>query len=316
MPQKRLMTRDLEQMTIATASEEFLRYCRFERKLDEKTIKAYRFDIKQFADNLMKSAKLGDVTRDYLKQWIESLSKYRYKTIKRKIASVNALMNYLEGEFEEFNNPLRSLHIRLKPPVRLPVVMTKDEMQRIVGRLDKEITATENNRQKFLNVRNKAIIELLFGSGMRIGELCGLRNKDVDLQLGQVRIIGKGNKERIVDICLPAILNPLRQWIKLRESSEDPKDAFFTSHIGRKLGPQTIRALVRQLTRECKIEKHVTPHTFRHTFATLLLEENVDISYIQHILGHSSISTTQIYLHVNPFRQREILMNHHPRSRM
>ena len=151
---------------------------------------------------------------------------------------------------------------------------------------------------------------------MRIGELCGLRNKDVDLQLGQVRIIGKGNKERIVDICLPAILNPLRQWIKLRKFSEDPKDAFFTSHIGRKLGPQTIRALVRQLTRECKIEKHVTPHTFRQTFATLLLEENVDISYIQHILGHSSILTTQVYLNVNPFRQREILMNHHPRSRM
>ena len=303
-------------MTIATASEEFLRYCRFERKLDEKTIKAYRFDIKQFADNLMENAQLGDVTRDYLKQWIESLSKYRYKTIKRKIASVNALMNYLEGEFEEFNNPLRSLHIRLKPPVRLPVVMTKNEMRKIVDRLDDETGVDDNAAHRFLSVRNKAIIELLFGSGMRIGELCGLRNKDVDLQLGQVRIIGKGNKERIVDICLPAILNPLRQWIKIRESSEEPEDAFFTSHIGRQLGPQTIRTLVRKLTHECNIEKHVTPHTFRHTFATLLLEENVDISYIQHILGHSSIATTQIYLHVNPFRQREILMNHHPRSRM
>ena len=310
------MTKDVKQIAMAEASEEFLRYCRFERKLDEKTIKAYRFDIRQFAEELTANAQLCDVTRDYLKKWIESLSKYRYKTIKRKIASVNALMNYLEGEFEEFNNPLRSLHIRLKPTVRLPVVMTKDEMHRIVGRLDKEITATENNRQKFLSIRNKAIIELLFGSGMRIGELCGLLNQDVDLNLGQVRIIGKGNKERIVDICLPVILKSLRQWLEVRRSSDKPSDSFFTSHIGRKLGPQTVRALVHRLTRECKIEKHVTPHTLRHTFATLLLEENIDISYIQHILGHSSISTTQIYLHVNPLRQREILMNHHPRSRM
>lgn len=310
------MTEILEQTTIVTAVQEFLRYCRFERKLDEKTIKAYSFDIRQFTHDLGVYAQLGDVSRDYLKQWIELLSTYKYKTIKRKIASVNAFMNYLEGEFEEFNNPLRSLHIKLKTPVRLPVVMTKDEMQRIVGRLDKDLNANENNRQKFLSVRNKAIIELLFGSGMRIGELCGLRNQDVDLNLGQVRIIGKGNKERIVDICLPVIIKSLRQWIKVRKSADNPSDSFFTSHIGRKLGPQTVRTLVHHLAHECKIDKHVTPHTFRHTFATLLLEEDVDITYIQHILGHSSISTTQIYLHVNPLRQREILTNRHPRSRM
>lgn len=310
------MTKDVKQIVMVVAAEEFLRYCRFERKLDEKTIKAYSFDIKQFTNGLVVYARMGDVSRDYLKQWLESLSAYKYKTIKRKIASVNAFMNYLEGEFEEFNNPLRNLHIKLKPQVRLPVVMTKDEMQKIVGRLDKDISNNENNRQKFLSVRNKAIIELLFGSGMRIGELCGLRNKDVDLNIGQVRIIGKGNKERIIDICLPVILKSLRQWLAVRRSSNKPSDSLFTSHIGRKLGPQTVRTLVHRLTRECKIEKHVTPHTLRHTFATLLLEENIDISYIQHILGHSSISTTQIYLHVNPIRQREILMNHHPRSRM
>lgn len=310
------MTKDVKQIVMVVAAEEFLRYCRFERKLDEKTIKAYSFDIKQFTNGLVVYARMGDVSRDYLKQWLESLSAYKYKTIKRKIASVNAFMNYLEGEFEEFNNPLRNLHIKLKPQVRLPVVMTKDEMQKIVGRLDKDISNNENNRQKFLSVRNKAIIELLFGSGMRIGELCGLRNKDVDLNIGQVRIIGKGNKERIIDICLPVILKSLRQWLAVRRSSNKPSDSLFTSHIGRKLGPQTVRTLVHRLTRECKIEKHVTPHTLRHTFATLLLEENIDISYIQHILGHSPISTTQIYLHVNPIRQRDILMNHHPKSRM
>ena len=310
------MTEITQQITMAASLEGFLNHCCFERKLDQKTIKAYQFDIKQFAADLGTNAKLFDVTRDYLKLWIASLSNYRYKTIKRKIASLNAFMNYLEVECEWFNNPLRNLHIRLKPPVRLPVVMTKEEIQKIIRMLDIEISSINNDTQRFFAVRDKAIIELLFGSGMRIGELCGLKNRDIDLDHGQVRIIGKGNKERIVDICLPVIIKSLKKWVDVRKSSYCPDDGFFTSRIGRKLGPQTVRLLVHRLAQKCKIEKHVTPHTFRHTFATLLLEENVDIANIQHILGHSSIATTQIYLHVNPYRQREILTNHHPRSRM
>ena len=310
------MTEITQQITMAASLEGFLNHCCFERKLDQKTIKAYQFDIKQFAADLGTNAKLFDVTRDYLKLWIASLSNYRYKTIKRKIASLNAFMNYLEVECEWFNNPLRNLHIRLKPPVRLPVVMTKEEIQKIIRMLDIEISSINNDTQRFFAVRDKAIIELLFGSGMRIGELCGLKNRDIDLDHGQVRIIGKGNKERIVDICLPVIIKSLNKWVDVRKSSYCPDDGFFTSRIGRKLGPQTVRLLVHRLAQKCKIEKHVTPHTFRHTFATLLLEENVDIANIQHILGHSSIATTQIYLHVNPYRQREILTNHHPRSRM
>lgn len=310
------MTESVQQIVIAEALGDFLDHCRFERKLDEKTIKAYRFDIKQFAKDMDAEARLCDITRIYLKQWIASLSNYRYKTIKRKIASVNALMNYLEEELEEYNNPLRSLHIRLKPPVRLPVVMTKEEMLRVIDRLDYGIRVAKDDNQRFFAIRDKAIIELLFGSGMRIGELCGLRNQNVDLCRGQVRIIGKGNKERVVDICLPVIMQSLKQWVLVRKSSDCPNDGFFTSRICRKLGPQTVRLLVHRLIHDCSIEKHVTPHTFRHTFATLLLEENIDIASIQHILGHSSIATTQIYLHINPIRQREILTNHHPRSRM
>lgn len=310
------MTESVKQIVIAEALGVFLDHCRFERKLDEKTIKAYRFDIEQFAKDLNSDSRLCDITRIYIKQWIASLSNYRYKTIKRKIASINALMNYLEEELEEYNNPLRSLHIRLKPPVRLPVVMTKEEMLRVIDRLDYGIRVAKDDNQRFFAIRDKAIIELLFGSGMRIGELCGLRNQDVDLCRGQVRIIGKGNKERVVDICLPVIMQSLKQWVLVRKSSDCPNDGFFTSRICRKLGPQTVRLLVHRLIHDCSIEKHVTPHTFRHTFATLLLEENIDIANIQHILGHSSIATTQIYLHVNPLRQREILTNHHPRSRM
>ncbi|MBR4497361.1 MAG: tyrosine-type recombinase/integrase, partial [Bacteroidales bacterium] len=138
----------------------------------------------------------------------------------------------------------------------------------------------------------------------------------VDLERGLVRIIGKGNKERVVDVCMPVTLAALREWVQVRETPTDTNAFFFTNRLGHGLAPQIVRLLVHQIAKECNIDKNVTPHTFRHTFATLLLEENVDVFTIQHILGHSSISTTQIYLHVNPVRQRDILTNHHPRSRM
>ena len=313
------MTETLEQLTMKAALDDFMRHCRFERKLDEKTIAAYRCDILQFAttlpdriDTLVKS-----MTREDIQHWMTELANYKFRTLKRKIASVNAIMNYLEWTFEDYDNPVRRVRIKLKEPQRLPVVMTRSETRQILERLD-ESTQLENSfSQSYrLAVRNRAVIELLFGTGMRIGELCGLRNCDVDLDQGQVRIIGKGNKERIIDVCMPVMLSAMREWTKTRHTSVDSSASFFTNRLGNGLSPQTVRSLVHQIVQECGIDKKVTPHTFRHTFATLLLEEDVDIAYIQHILGHSSISTTQIYLHVSPLRQREILTTRHPRSRM
>ena len=309
----------MEQTTMTSALDDFLRHCRFERKLDEKTISAYRCDIIQFAGTLANGSEtlVVNVMRDDVQCWLEAISAYKFKTTKRKVASVNAFMRYMEWLFEDFNNPLRQVRIKLKEPQRLPVVMTKAETGRILARLDENVRSGKGfSQSQKLAVRNKAVIELLFGTGMRIGELCGLRNCDVDLERGLVRIIGKGNKERVVDVCMPVTLAALREWVQVRETPTDTNAFFFTNRLGHGLAPQIVRLLVHQIAKECDIDKNVTPHTFRHTFATLLLEENVDVFTIQHILGHSSISTTQIYLHVNPVRQRDVLTNHHPRSRM
>lgn len=309
----------MEQTTMTSALDDFLRHCRFERKLDEKTISAYRCDIIQFAGTLANGSEtlVVNIKRDDIQCWLETISAFKFRTMKRKIASVNAFMRYMEWLFEDFNNPLRQVRIKLKEPQRLPVVMTKAETGRILARLDENVRSGKGFSQSHkLAVRNKAVIELLFGTGMRIGELCGLRNCDVDLERGLVRIIGKGNKERVVDVCMPVTLAALREWVQVRETPTDTNAFFFTNRLGHGLAPQIVRLLVHQIAKECNIDKNVTPHTFRHTFATLLLEENVDVFTIQHILGHSSISTTQIYLHVNPVRQRDILTNHHARSRM
>lgn len=313
------MKETLEQLTLKVALDDFLRHCRFERKLDGKTISAYRCDILQFATILpdRTDSLVTCVTREDIQCWMAELANYKFRTMKRKIASVNAIMNYLEWTFEDFDNPARRVRIKLKEPQRLPTVMSRSETKRILGLLEERAKSKRNSSQNHkLAVRNRAVIELLFVTGMRIGELCGLRNCDVDLEQGLVRIIGKGNKERIVDVCLPMTLAALREWIQVRKSSADSNAQFFTNRLGRGLSPQIVRLIVHQTAKDCDIDKNVTPHTFRHTFATLLLEENVDVFTIQHVLGHSSISTTQIYLHVNSVRQREILTHHHPRSRM
>ena len=123
----------------------------------------------------------------------------------------------------------------------------------------------------------------------------------------------KGDKERIVDICQRKTLMILTEWIVFRADAISSNEPFFTSRLGKKLSPQSVRWLVRDVVMDLGIEKHITPHTFRHTFATLLLEEDVDITYIQQLLGHSSIVTTQIYTHVNLQKQHEILSKKHPR---
>ena len=214
----------MEQTTMTSALDDFLRHCRFERKLDEKTISAYRCDIIQFAGTLANGSEtlVVNVMRDDVQCWLEAISAYKFKTTKRKVASVNAFMRYMEWLFEDFDNPVRRVRIKLKEPQRLPVVMTKAETGRILARLDENVRSGKGFSQSHkLAVRNKAVIELLFGTGMRIGELCGLRNCDVDLERGLVRIIGKGNKERVVDVCMPVTLAALREWVQVRETPTD-----------------------------------------------------------------------------------------------
>lgn len=304
---------ELETLTIKRAMEDFFRHCRYERKLDEKTLSAYRVDLRQFTEDIGPNCSICDISRDYLQAWLRRLEAYKPRTVKRKIASARVFLHYLEVAYEWFENPFRRLQVRIKRPECLPRVMTLSEMKRILEHLSNETLASGN---KVMCVRNRAVIELLFGTGMRIGELCGLRNEDVDLVEGRVRIHGKGNRERVVDIGPMQTLDALRVWARVRTTSEEAAAWFFTNRLGNVLAPQSVRSMVHELCRQCHIGKDVTPHMFRHTFASLLLEEDVDVTYIQHILGHSSIATTQIYLHVNPCRQREILRRHHPRGRM
>lgn len=293
--------------------------CRFEKQLNEKTIKAYTTDVEQFKAFLRfnnVSPDLSEINRDVLKNYIQALDKFEPKTIKRKIATIKALFNFAEFEEESFNNPFRKIRVKIKEPFNLPVVMSLAEIKKIFKaayRCKDQIKNSSTYKFKE-KVRDIAVLELLFASGIRVSELCSLKNNDVDLKTGVIIVNGKGNKKRIVQICNHEIITALKTYKTLFNIERIKDDCFFINRLGNPLSPQSVRYMVKKYSRLAKIEKHVTPHTFRHTFATLLLEEDVDIKYIQHLLGHSTILTTQIYTHVNKKKQKKILTAKHPRK--
>ncbi len=292
-----------------------MEYCSIEKNLDEKTQRAYKTDLMQCMV-IVGDRPIMQITKEHIRHYIKSLSGFKHKTIKRKLASLNAMLNYFEMENERYVNPLRKMNIHMREPVRYPTVMTLEEVRAFIEISNKTtLRYPINSYAHMMAKRNMAIIELLFATGMRVSELCNLQLKDIDMKEGKVRIIGKGNKERIVDICQNKTIMALNEWLAFRIAGQEDSP-FFYSRLRKKLSPQSVRLLVRKLSLLCGIHKHVTPHTFRHTFATLLLEEDVDIIYIQHLLGHSTITTTQIYTHVNQRKQREILQAKHPRRKI
>ena len=306
-----------EKKEITAAIREFLWHCRFEKKLDEKTIRAYRADLRQMAEITDTTRDIFDISKTDIKNYLQQIAGFKHKTIKRKIATLRSMLNYLECEYEDYINPMRKMQIKMKEPIRLPVVMTIEELRRILNSLYCQSDKCARGTYAYMAaVRNIAVVELLFASGMRVSELCSLRNRDVDMENGEVRIIGKGNKERIIHICQSETLQALHRWLELKNGVYESQALFFTNRLHRGLSTQSVRQMIRHIVTAAGIEKHVTPHTFRHTFATLLLEEDVDVRYIQSLLGHSSIATTQIYTHVNPNKQRQILQTKHPRRRI
>lgn len=301
---------NIQKMT--SVIEDFLWHCEVEKKLSEKTLKAYKADLSQLV-SIIGDLCIIEVTKEVIRKYLQFISHFRHKTIKRKIATLKAILNYYEYDNEWYNNPMRKMKIKMREPTRLPTVMSIDEIKSLFDIVYKQRTECQPGSFSYaMATRNIAIVELLFASGMRVSELCDLRLCDIDMKQGYVRIIGKGNKERIVDIGQKATLTAIKEWLDMR-GSDDPYSPLFVSRLYNKLPTQSVRQLVHNLVSASHIKKNITPHTFRHTYATLLLEEGIDITYIQHLLGHSSVVTTQIYTHVNLQKQHDILKDKHPR---
>lgn len=301
--------------------DSFMFHCTYEKTLDSKTTNAYKIDLMQFyqfVDSNNYDYDESNIPKEIIRDYLQEISHFKPKTIKRKLISVKAMFNYWESEDNNFTSPFRKLRLKIKEPQILPAVMTITEVQKILTTIYAELGNNTNyeSQQYKITVRNLAVIELLFSTGIRVSELSELRINNIDLKTCIIKVYGKGHKERIMQICNSEARHSLRSYYKLYSKSINNCGFFFTNRLGGQLATQSIRSIVHSYVRKSGLSKHITPHTFRHTFATLLLEEDVDIRYIQSMLGHSSIVTTQIYTHINPERQRKILTQKHPRRKL
>jgi integrase/recombinase XerD len=309
-------------MTLEEATEQFLFHCRYEKNLSDKTLKAYAIDLRQFAVHLkneLNLTTLDEIDKIALRSYIKSLFGHlAEKSVKRKVATLKALFHHLEREDAIALNPFRKLDIRIKEKRRLPRTISLADLERLFRYLyrRKEEHTDRDSAAYVALVRDIAVLEFLFATGARVGEACTLGSADMDLRKGHARILGKGGRERILPFWDEEVLKVLREYRALSSEPKDDDGPFFRNRAGRRLSEQSVRAALRKHAARSGLRLDITPHMLRHSLATLLLEEGVDIRYIQHLLGHTSIATTQIYTEVRGPGQRRVLAGKHPRRRL
>lgn len=292
----------------------YLEYCRNQKRLDEKTLRAYRIDLSQFCEYI-RSANILETTPEILEDFFAELhQKYKPRTVKRKIASLKVLFHYFEYKDLIMQNPFNKMQIKFREPILLPKTIPLYTVETFLSTIYKQISDAKTDCQRRNALRDAAVTELLFATGMRISELCSLKVNDLNLYDRTILIYGKGSKERKVQIGNDDVINILNKYKSDFEKEIQNCNYFFANQNGRKLSEQSVRRMINKYTSLAAIDLHITPHMFRHTFATSLLEADVDIRYIQEILGHSSITVTEIYTHVTMSKQRDILTTKHPRK--
>ena len=295
---------------------EYLTFCEEQKRLDAKTLKAYRIDLRQFVEAL-ENFSFPEITTNILEHFIATLHrKYKPKTVKRKIASLKALFHYLEYRDIISVNPFNKLQIKFREPVILPKIIPLHLIEALLTVMYREKDAAQTEYQRMATLRDIAVIELLFATGMRISELCSLKPENVNLHDRNILIYGKGSKERTIQIGSDAVVHVLEEYKEVYKVGMESCGYFFVNKFRQRFSEQSVRTLINKYSSLAAIELHITPHMFRHSFATYLLESDVDIRYIQKMLGHSSITVTEIYTHVTMEKQRDILTAKHPRGKL
>lgn len=293
--------------------QKYLEHCQVRKRLDSKTIKAYRIDLLQFEQ--LVGVEENPLVKENLMIYINYVHKnYKPKTIKRKIASVKAFIHYLEFDEIIEQNPFHKLDIKFREPQYLPKVVPLHTINEILKKLYEEKRLAKSNYQKKAVLRDITVIEMLFATGARISELCNLKPEQVDLKNSSILIYGKGAKERLIQVGNANVINIIKEYVDVFDSDIKQSNWFYVNRLGNRLSEQSVRFMLNKYVNLAGISMHITPHMFRHSFATLLLEADVDIRYIQKMLGHSSIVTTQIYTSVAIEKQKQILIEKHPRN--
>ena len=290
----------------------FSAYLSVEKNFSDYTVRAYKSDVLAFFIwcNYTSPDK---ITYDKLRDYLHYIQKFNYKktTIARKIASLRTFFKYLHKTQYLSFNPAENLTAPKKPK-SLPKFLTDDEMMAILDNVNVNTPA---------GLRNKAILELLWATGMRVSELSGLNFNDLNLEENEITVFGKGAKERIVLISERA-KKYLKQYIEfarplivtnsVKETTD--KSPVFVNKTGFRLQNKTIRNFINDIVDKIQLPKHVTPHVFRHSFATRMIENGADLRVVQELLGHASISNTQIYTHISAQHLKQEYIKAHPHA--
>lgn len=295
----------------------YLENCKKQNNLDQKTIKAYNIDLAQFIffmkgiDEFYNRAEIVK----YI-QYLNSLN-FKVKTIKRKIASVKAFFSYLNYEEILEINPFYKIKFKLKEPLILPKTIAIQDIEKLFESIYIEKNKYKENSYKYKEiVRDIAVLEVLIGTGIRISELCNIKKENMTYTNNEIKIYGKGSKERIVPIYNEDTISALAIYEKVFYKEICNSDYFFVNKRKNRLSSQSVRNMIKKYCNKINIDKSITPHMFRHTFATMLLDDDVDIRSIQMLLGHSSIVTTQIYTHVRSNKKSQIMKDKNPRRKI
>ena len=287
----------------------YLEYCEFDKELDKNTLKAYRIDLRQYYEFIGEEI----TSKETIEKYIRLLhKKYKSRTTKRKIASMKAFYTYLEEKQIISENPFRRIRMKFKEEKVLPRIIPKNDIERLLNYMYGQL-----RKQKGKNIlRDLAVVEMFFATGARVYEISNIRIENIDMKTGSIYFNGKGRKERVIQIGEQSVIKLLQKYYEQNKAQIEKSGYFFVNQKGDRFSEQSIRRMLKKYTKQSGISRNITPHMFRHSFATYLIEEGVDISCVQQILGHSSIKTTQIYIHVAAGIQAEILQKKHPRNKM
>ena len=291
-------------MLVRDAASAFIRHCQSIRKLSPHTIRAYELDLARFSHFLGRRATVAACDKTTIHDYVRHLFDERAlkeSSVKRHLATLRSFFHWLEEDDGGIEDPFRGARIRIRMPKRLPRVIARADLRRLL---------LHERPHSLADLTAYVATELLFATGMRVSELAGLLDAAVDVEDGTITIVGKGNRQRRVFV--PDELKSLLRDYRIARASF-AAETFLVNSRGEPASPQMIRRLIRLHGERSAVRDRVTPHMFRHSVATYLLEEGVDIRYVQRLLGHRSISTTEIYTHVADAALKVRITERHPR---
>ena len=294
--------------------DEYLTYMRAEKNFSPHTVLAYKKDLLSFLDFLQSELKVkitpDFIHRNNIKNFLIHLSQESFdpSSIERKLSTLRSFFNFLQKKLKIKSNPALSLK-GPKRKRRLPLILSQDQM--------KNILEPHLYQEKVAGLRDRAIIELLYNTGIRLSEISSLRREDVDFKTGEIRVLGKGNKERIVPLgenASKTLVEYLDSKDKVSSLKNKETDFLFLNKYGERLSRRGIARIVKKYGAEVTEDQKTRPHILRHSFATHLLDEGANLLAVKEMLGHESLSTTQIYTHVSMDRLKKVYKKAHPRS--